>query len=287
MKKNVAALVFLTIALLSGCVESIVPPVSELCTVEISFGLPIAAKSTIFPDAGDTTVVSYELDGEGPAAQSESWSGAATSVTLDQVLPGSWTFTVLGLNAAGNVVSSGSDTVELFSGADNALSITLTLASGTGSLIIDVYWPGTTLADPGASGVLKKLADDTDTALSFVVATDPTASANEPSLDSGPYLLTLYLLDGVATIASTTRVVWMYPGTETAALIDLLVADIKSPPVPPDDLSLENVDSDTIRLNWTDKSNTELGYKIFRSTGTPDEIRRDRRYRTKLCFIYR
>jgi hypothetical protein len=126
-------------AALSGCPAG----PSETGTLSLTFGASTDAK-TILPTIAPA---SYVVSFSGPSTV-DPVTVTSGSASID-IVPGTWTISVSGLNASGSVLATGSASgVVVTAGATTTRSITLTpQTGGTGTIDVTVTWPGTVTVD--------------------------------------------------------------------------------------------------------------------------------------------
>ena len=241
----------------SACSNPVVPEVDEGGEVPaqgrtgrlvISAEYTSLSAATVFPSFDQGSIQRYRIEVTGgpsgapqPAAQTvgaETGGAFPTDVSVSDLLPGSWTVAVRGLDDSGAVLAGGQvSDVTISAGASASVTVPLGLQeTGTGSYNLTARWP----TDPdikaldyrvGNSGAWSSISQSefTDegggTTRASVSASDVAAGSYWITfrLDLGPLYEPRYR-------AYVDELVYIYGNVATDATIDLEASDISDPP---------------------------------------------------------
>lgn len=143
----------------------------------------------------DMAVVEYVVTGSGPSGST--WSDTITGNTLiGGLLPGEWTFTAVGRNAAHVALASGTGTVMVIIGTAATCHIDVNeYTTPDGSFSLDLTWEPDIVLDPIWTGSLK---NKTAVVTPLVFATDEEACTSTTAVNPlavGWYTLIVRLWD--------------------------------------------------------------------------------------------
>ena len=216
MRTRYFALVILASVLASAC--AIAGGGADSGSLTLKAGS--AGSRTIAPASG--FIASYSASGSGPSSVSSTSSTGSFSFT--DLAPGSWTFTVSGLDAAsnGNVIATGTAVVTISSGASASASVTLAPASSSyGSLSLSASWSS---GEPVSSidGSLSPDDGSSSIDVSFTVS-GTSATYSNSALAPGSYVLALSAKDssGAAVASATIESVLIYAGQSSSATLTI------------------------------------------------------------------
>lgn len=171
-----------------------------------SLNLKIANKEsrTLLPEL-NMEVSSYKIIGNGPMSETFSKSTTDPTSTIDNLIVGEWTITVIALNKEGIEIGLGSESVTIQNNVISDLTIGITPLSGTGSLDLKLNWTNSNVEMPKVVAILTTSKGE-DIVLDFTV--DGTkATCNKTDIENGYYTLKLQLLDDKVIVFGTKEVV--------------------------------------------------------------------------------
>jgi hypothetical protein len=170
--------------------------VSSTASLEVFFsddGLAAYETKTLIP-AIDLATAVYTVSGAGPDGATFSLENlSASSVTIHDIVLGSWEVTVVAYNAAGMALGQGSNNLSLIDGGATVY-ITVLPYTDPGDLNLSVSWPGALVTSPVVYATLTLLGSETTTAIFTISA--GTASYSDAGLTPGYHLLIFELYDG-------------------------------------------------------------------------------------------
>ena len=218
MKAAKLLIVFLAIGFLLACQS----PVNKESTGQLKVTAGVSLAKSILP--GNATITSYTATGSGPSGASITTTNSATgSFTFMDLVTGSWTIHVDGLDSLNSVVASGSTTISIGTGTTATANIDLVPLSGTGTLALAASWSNGNTIDE-VSGTLTP-DGGSPTAISLAVSGN-SASYADAALNSGSYVVVLNFKKGGLYIASTkTEAVVIYKGKTSTGAFNLTASD--------------------------------------------------------------
>jgi hypothetical protein len=160
--------------------------------IAIRFGNE-AAKSILPPIS--MTVTEYVVTGDGPGSTAFGPLTVSGDTTVDNVVPGDWTLSVVGRNATGDAIGAGTGLVTVTIGQTAIANITVVEYTGDGSYALDLSWEPDIVTDPIFTGELK---DSLAVVTPQVFATDPgtcTSTSTTTGLHAGWYANVVRLWD--------------------------------------------------------------------------------------------
>jgi Fibronectin type III domain. len=199
-------------------------------------------------------------------------SAASTgSLTMNNLPLGTYTVTVLGLNADGEVAASGSASGVTVSSGTTTTTASITLSyiasSGYGDLQLSLFFPTSAGVDSAEASLT---ASGVATAIPLTLA--DTGSADLSRVDvamtgvkAGSPLLSIALKKGGITLATVNEVVWVFKNLPTVATITLSASAFGSAPSAPKNLALTRMDDGSVVVSWTGTSYVADGYLVGRS----------------------
>jgi hypothetical protein len=159
-------------------------------------------------------------------------AGTTSSTTLDRVPVGTWKLVVDAYTSTWNyydgyMLASGTASVTVTSDGLASASVTLTYASGTGILTIDLSWP-TARNDLVPSATISSLEIIGATPQTIALSVNSTQATANPSQASGIYLLTLKLRSSTDSTVKwgRTEVLYVLPTITTSATFALGASEI-------------------------------------------------------------
>ncbi|MDY6935224.1 MAG: hypothetical protein SVZ03_13505 [Spirochaetota bacterium] len=201
-KKMRIYFVFLVLLVYMGCgseKDSLQYPVNKptgSIILRLSSTDEIEKSETIAPDI-NVSIASYDISGIGPEDESFFMEGVTTDIVgIYNLIPGSWSISVVAKNSEGMIVASGDTTVVINAGEITNTSIIVTPSKGRGILLLSLSWPENTIENPIIDSTLTD-NDDSIMTLNFVMASDSlSASYSNSDIESGYYILNIKLMDG-------------------------------------------------------------------------------------------
>ena len=187
------ALIILTVAglMIMGCQAPV--SLGKTGTVRLQFNTSMA-QSILPPISMD--VVEYLVSGAGPQGSTYGPELFTGSATIEDLLPGSWSWTVVGRNAAHNDIGEGSGACSVVIGQTAVCNITVAeYESPDGSFLLDLAWEPDIVRAPVWTGSLKDYAAAvTDLAFTVNEAACTAQSLADP-LHVGWYAMVVQLFD--------------------------------------------------------------------------------------------
>lgn len=254
-------------------------------------------------DGVATDLATFTIEGTGPSGQTvlQTVDSTQTTVTISDLLPGEWTFTVEALNSSAQSILIGTATVYLTSGVTEAVSITLAPLAGDGTLTVEYNWVPSTLTDPVATLIVDPDGDTgadppvvdvsaSDSDFSDATTWDPTngVASFERTVASGYYYMYTSLENGVSDPAwSGMNHVRILSGYSTTVSVDIETGDVSIEiildPQDPLTVSLSNVEnpltdgSMTVTANVAETGTFTYGWyldgaPVSADAGTPSQI---------------
>ena len=99
----------------------------------IAFQINASASKILVPSL-DMNIATYAYTGTGPSGATFSAAASATAYTASNLVQGSWSVTVNGLNAAGTVIDTGTASVNVVTGQTATVNIIVAPIVGNGTL---------------------------------------------------------------------------------------------------------------------------------------------------------
>lgn len=185
---------------LVGCALGMGAEPAEGGSVFLNLGFT-GAKTILPPISMD--VVEYEVSAEGPGTNVIDPTVITENTTFRNLVPGEWTFQVVGRNVDHTPIGGGFGSATVVIGETSSLAITVSEYTGPGSLQINLAWEPDTVEYPVWVGQLKD-RDSILTDMTFV--TDEvacTSQSNVADLHEGYYAMTVRLFNAPAGIDGT------------------------------------------------------------------------------------
>ncbi len=200
------------------------PSAGEATRLTVVIGA--SAQKTLVPNV-DMTAVSYGVSGTGPGGATFSTTIASgTSTTISTLTSGTWTVSASGKNAAGTMITFGSATTQVSTGATSTVNITVTPIVGPGSLSLTVTWPAASVATPSIQAQLLPPTGSA-TPLTFTSPLNGSASYSGTGIMNGYYTLTLQLYDGSTLAMGAVDVVEIIQGQTTSGTYNFTTVNNK------------------------------------------------------------
>lgn len=218
---------------------------------------------TIFPDLSADDIDFYRILGSG-AGSFDLTIDAATSWISPDLATGNWLITITGLNNLFQIIADGTKdvTVEANTITPAMVNVEFLQSGVNGSLVIDVSWDASITVEGTKSDVTVNGGSPT---INFfnIIDNELSYSANLPS---GYYDVVIRLKNAAdALLAVLVETVYVYDNLTTYWKKTLPASDINSPPAAPTGLSIRE-GSGKLILSWTDKSDVETAYRVYRSS---------------------
>jgi len=214
----------------------------------ITFATPIVASYQLYG----------ALTGNTQTLMATFSSLASATVTLQ---PGTWDFTLKGLDSSGNIILSGTQSGLAISATVSTIDFTLTtLTDGTGTVSLSVTWPSSVSVASAKASYNGGLSASIAISGSGATYTNSSAAA-------GDHLVNISLYDaGGNLMSSVFELVWVRNNLTSSKSIVLAATDFNSPPAAPTGLTATLIPStsgsDAVSLSWTDNSNNETGFTL-------------------------
>ena len=280
-----ASLSFVSILVIVGCTNLFVDSDSsqepEAGSLTVSTDTALTG-STVEPNLGalDTLAVRWDVSFAytGPGTAGSLTRAGVNNYSLGDTISGvpygDWDITVVGYADSGGTQRVAEGTASLTVGPGvNSLTIPISAAMvGNGDVDFTVTFPAaqvdgaTVQLDPWpeGGGDVATLAAGTDYNSDFATSGSLAVTTNRPA---GEYLLTVQLTDttvsnGSGDHAPVIELVRVFENLTSSGTVSLAASDLRSPPAVPTGLGVTLGDG-TFDLDWTDASNTELGFRVY------------------------
>lgn len=178
----------------------------------IAFQVNASAGRILVPSL-DMTIASYSYVGTGPTNATFSATATATGYTASNLVQGSWSVTVNGLNAAGTVIGTGTASVSVVTGQTATVSIIVAPIVGNGTLTVTLTWPVALVSVPQITASLTSTAG-TVTPLAFSTPANGT-STYTGTVANGYYTLSIQLLNNGQLVMGSVDIARIVTGQTT------------------------------------------------------------------------
>ncbi len=217
---------------------------------------------TIVPEGENPLQIShYSISGTGPKGQVlETLSSTTDSVTINNLLVGSWHFSATAYNAENKALATGSIDTYIVSN-NNIVTIALDEVVGSGSLELSFDWDQSQVTEDSQFNVV--VYDETNT---VVDSTQVTSSMEQgegnllvSNLSAGFYTVVATLQSDSVQISGFSETVRIIDDTKTSSTIELIIGKVI------DGVSLlinDQTDSPIIGTISSSKSSPEKGDTI-------------------------
>ena len=158
-------------------------------------------------------IATYAYTGTGPNGATFSAAASATAYTASNLVQGSWSVTVNGLNAAGTVIDTGTASVNVVTGQTATVNITVAPVVGNGTLSVTLTWPAALVSVPQITASLTSTAGVV-TPLSFSTPANGT-STYTGTVENGYYTLSIQLLDNGQLVMGSVEIARIVTGQTT------------------------------------------------------------------------
>ena len=276
IKHATIAILAAVLVLIAGCGNPFVPDIDEggptgsfylsidypqPKSVLPDFALPAAYDVTVSRAGQPTTVLTDET---------------ATVHTVIDLAAGAWSVEVVGKNAAGEIVATGSNTVTVVADVTTPVSVTLFYSYGvegqTGDLALTFRFPDSmgiddvkiALAPLGGSfaGPIALAITDTDPTGPYSQVTYATEDLPCTSYTASVEFRKSGVSDPLATVMEAIQI---YRNLDTTDAIQLETTQFRSPPAAPATPTATDLENNHIRVNWDASAVlTETGFRIER-----------------------
>ena len=210
------SLLAVSLALLWTCSSPMARP--SLSRVELRWTGAENSASTLGPEIS-LSIVAFEVSGVGPGEEGFSLYTEGSGCTVEDLIPGTWSFSVSGKNAAGVTLIAGSESVEIPT-EDQSITIYLAALRGVGTLHVEIIWDEATVATPSFELTLE-YPDGTPHAPNAVASTGSVVL--DVALEAGNYILSFSLLDDLEVVAGFAESVCILSGRQTLGSIELQI----------------------------------------------------------------
>ena len=177
----------------------------------------------------DMNIASYQIKGTGPNGVGFDQTTTQTSNVFTGLVVGSWDIVVAALNASGQNIGIGSNSVTL--SANDAVSLAITVApiQGNGTLSLTTTWPASEVAAPSINASLLPPAGAA-IPLTYTIGSG-SATLTDSSIPSGYYTLTQTLLDNGVVVMGAVEVVRIVAGAVTSGTFDFSNLNMADPTI--------------------------------------------------------
>ncbi len=201
------ALTAVMLLLFAACV-----PEEKNGNLKISFE---DAEARVLAPAISLDATSYTVSGNGPYNSSFNESTTESPLEVSYLEAGEWIITVDAYNVDGTRIATGTNSVMVQAGETASLNILLLPPAGTGSLVVDVFWDDTVIANPV---IESQLTSSSGNSLQLT-ANQVEAGHSEISdstISSGYYTMALQLLESGEVVAGAVEAVRIFDGEQTS-----------------------------------------------------------------------
>lgn len=228
MKKTIF-LLMATIILLAGCTLDSLRNDKDADESVLVLGLDASsvANRTIVP-AIDMNAATYDVYGAGPNSESfEVLNVIGSSVTVTDLVAGTWNITVNAKNSIGTIIGNGITSVDIQQGSTVNATVSVSPLSGNGAAALTVDWIDASQFTDAAnvSGTLEyKTATGYDAPVSMTFSKIGQTATYSSSLTAGYYRLLLQVAEsGVDTLylAESVRIVYNETTSATIFISDI------------------------------------------------------------------
>ncbi len=206
-RKKIPIIMLIVAALFVSCSDE---PFTSKGNLNLSF-MGENIERTLGPvgsDAALLEIASYDYILKTPSNMYIKGTDQASSVTINDLVIGSYTISVYGKNSAGVVIAEGTKTFKVQRGTNN-ITVTLDALTGTGSLAVSYVW------DPDRAGEVTYNAELKNVKTNETIPlTDPDfywedgmLAFSKDNIPAGSYILTVKLLSGSEVIAGHVEAV--------------------------------------------------------------------------------
>ena len=178
----------------------------------IAFQINASASKILVPSL-DMNIATYAYAGTGPNGATFSAAASATAYTASNLVQGSWSVTVNGLNAAGTVIDTGMASVNVVTGQTATVNIVVAPIVGNGTLSVNLTWPAALVSIPQITASLTSTGG-VITPLSFSTPTNGT-STYTGTVGNGYYTLSIQLLDNGHLVMGSVEIARIVTGQTT------------------------------------------------------------------------
>lgn len=178
----------------------------------IAFQINASASKILVPSL-DMNIATYAYAGTGPSGATFSAAASATAYTASNLVQGSWSVTVNGLNAAGTVIDTGMASVNVVTGQTATVNIVVAPIVGNGTLSVNLTWPAALVSIPQITASLTSTGG-VITPLSFSTPTNGT-STYTGTVGNGYYTLSIQLLDNGHLVMGSVEIARIVTGQTT------------------------------------------------------------------------
>ena len=172
-----------------------------------------ASDARILVPTLDMNIATYTYTGTGPGNATFSATALATGYTASNLVDGSWSVTVNGLNAAGTVIDTGTASVSVVTGQTATVNIVVAPLVGSGTLAVALNWPVALVSIPQITASLTSAAGVV-TPLAFSAPANGT-STYTGAAKNGYYTLSIQLLDNGQLVMGSVEIARIVTGQTT------------------------------------------------------------------------
>ena len=208
-KVQLGAGIFLVIIMLFSACSNPVGNSTERGKVELHLDV---GSRTLVSDIS-TQISSYRVTFSNAEGSEVSVESAETTIEASLPSEGTWDILVEGLNDSGQVVATGTSSVEVTAGETVSVAIVLGPADGNGTASFEVQWNSIQTNNPSVTGHLVNSQNET-ISMEFTITAAGTATS-EVQVDDGYYTLEAQLLDSGVVVAGFAEAVQISAGGTT------------------------------------------------------------------------
>jgi hypothetical protein len=194
----------------------------------IAFQVNASASRILLPNI-DMTIARYTFSGTGPIGATFSATATSTTYTAANLIQGSWSITVNGLNAAGTVIDTGTTSVNVATGQTATVNVTVAPVVGNGTLAVTLNWPAELVSSAQVSASLTSTTGVV-TPLAFSAPANGT-STYTGTVASGYYTLCIQLLDTGQLVMGSVEIVRIVTAQTTTGTYNYTSINVGDPTI--------------------------------------------------------
>ncbi len=220
----------------------------EYGEILIKLNLTSDGNRTVLPEVS-MEPVDFIISGKGPEGKNFTVDSSNYVIKVNDILCGPWELKVDSFNRSGDLILSGSKSVNVYKSQESEININLYPVNGNGSLNVVVMWPELSMANPEVSILLE--GKDSIIQREPNVSTEGASCYIDP-VDSGYYILSIELFDNNKKQCGATETVRIINGFTTEAVFDFtddhtifktdLEISVNVDTLPPPEISIEGKD---------------------------------------------
>jgi hypothetical protein len=278
----VGAALLAVLVVLAGCMNPLSGPEAESTstpgdTGAVSVGIGSGLSASAIAPTISLDVASYEVsltsDAGTPGDPADDVTVGPSIVTdagrdimFTGLSEGQWQVAVDAKNTSGVLVGTGSNAVSVLAGQTTRVTVTVALLSGTGTVQLQLQYPGHLVQNPSVAAFLTENGTTTDVSTDFIGDAASDSFGYFQTLETGVYTLAVQLKDSGQVIWGTPETIIVVSGETSSHTWTLDQSQIKYAPEAVANLTTGNVTTKEVELRWDDVSLVEQVYRVERSS---------------------